>query len=185
MKNLVIFIYSKAYSSQATSGNWEPASSLSSPSHPIRTVSLCWFSSTCSCDYWVYLLDKCMIKSLLPSPARPSHELSWMTVENDSLSLPGLCSHFLRHCQVKIIASDCVSLWQTSPTGPFLSGNSLRSTSLIKKTINTWLKLQIGYGLNVGITEFHQVTNQKTQALWMDTKTRPIYMLSTRDPFQT
>ena len=28
-------------------------------------------------------------------------------------------------------------------------------------------------------------SNQKTQAGWMDTKTRPIYMLSTRNPLQT
>ena len=33
--------------------------------------------------------------------------------------------------------------------------------------------------------EWIKYSNQKTQSHWMDTKTRPIYMLSTRDPLQT
>ena len=36
-----------------------------------------------------------------------------------------------------------------------------------------------------GVGEGSQMVVQKTQARWMDTKTRPIYMLSTRDTLQT
>lgn len=132
----VIFIYSKAYSSQATWGSWEPASSLSSPAHPTGTISLSGFSSIWSCDLWVYRLNEGTIKTLLSSLVRLEPYFSLMTLWKMILSLNCIPS-FLLHFQVKIILWGSFSLWQTFAMWPLLSVNSLRFTSPNKKTINT------------------------------------------------
>lgn len=103
--SIVISIYSKAYSSRPP----EAAGSQFPPPFPLPR----WFSSTCSCGHLVSLDNECVDKSPLQSHQLLTCVLLDDSAENDSLSLPGLCSHFLLHCQVKTIASDCVTLWQT------------------------------------------------------------------------
>lgn len=93
--SFVIFIYSKSYSSQATWGNWEVASSSSSPPHPTGTVLLCRFSSAWSYERWGLPVKHGRAWSTLPSS---SHSLQLLLfngfVENGALSLSLSVSHW-------------------------------------------------------------------------------------------
>ena len=113
--SFVSFIYSQAHSSPATWGNWELVSSHSSlptPSHWDSFIG------------WV-----CQMRwSRCFSPASQALTLLlfttlWKMILSFSLDC---VPSFLLPCQMKIITSDCFSLWQIFAMWLLLSSNSTK-----------------------------------------------------------